>query len=155
MSVKSRALATLAAALVVVLLATNLPAARLTMALAICLLLPGLGWARRRRFGDLGDTVALAIVLSICMTVAVGTAMVLSGYWSPGWGLAVLAGIGLAGFVPARLLLDRAGAVVRLRIAGFADGGRPGRVGSPAGQVGSPAGPGSKQRSGGPAPQSP
>jgi hypothetical protein len=115
MSVKSRALATLAAGMVVVLLATNLPAARLAMALAVCLLLPGLGWARKRRFGDLGDTVALAIVLSICTTIAVGTAMAVSGYWSPGWGLAVLVGIGLAGFVPGRLLLDRAGAVIRLR----------------------------------------
>ena len=113
--------AVLGALLVLGLLATNLPAARVAFALATCLLLPGLGWARKMRFGDLGDTVALAVVLSICTTVAVGTAMVLSGSWSPEWGLAALAGVALAGFVPARLLLDRAGTAVRLRMAGFGD----------------------------------
>jgi hypothetical protein len=115
--------ALLGALLVVGLLATNLPAARVAFALAVCLLLPGFGWARKMRFGDVGDTVAMAIVLSICTTVAVGTAMAVSGSWSPEWGLAVLAGIGLAGFVPARLLAARAGAAVRLRRAGFRDDG--------------------------------
>lgn len=109
--------------LVVVLLATDLPAARMAFALALCLVLPGLGWARKLHYADLGDTLALACVLSICTTVAVGTVMVLSRAWSPIWGLAALAGIALAGFVPARLLLDRAGAAVRLRMAGLAEGG--------------------------------
>jgi hypothetical protein len=115
--------ALLGAALVVVLLAANLPAARMAGALAICLLLPGLGWARKMHFSDLGDTLALAILLSICMTVAVGTTMVLSRSWSLGWGLASLGGLALAGFVPAGLLLDRAAAAVRLRTARFADDG--------------------------------
>jgi hypothetical protein len=110
MSVKSRALTTLTAVLVVVLVATDLSAARMVGALVICLLLPGLGWARKMHFSDFGDTLALAIVLSICMTVAVGTTMALSRSWSLGWGLASLAGLALAGFIPARLLLDRAGA---------------------------------------------
>ena len=124
MSRRTRVLAALLGALLVVgLLATNLPAARVAFALAICLLLPGLGWARKMRFADLGDTIALAIVLSICVTVAVGTAMAMSGSWSLEWGLAALAGVALAGFVPARLLLDRAGAAVRLRMAGFGDDG--------------------------------
>ena len=124
MSRRTRVLAALLVALLVaVLLATNMAAARVAFALAICLLLPGLGWARKMRFADLGDTVALAIVLSICATVAAGTAMAVSGSWSPGWALAVLAGIALAGFVPARLLVDRASAAVRLRIAGFDDDG--------------------------------
>jgi hypothetical protein len=109
--------ALLGAALVIVLLTTNLPAARMAGALAICLLLPGLGWARKMQLSDLGDTLALATVLSICMTVAVGTTMVLSRSWSVGWGLASLAGLALAGFVPARLIADRTGAAVRLRIA--------------------------------------
>jgi hypothetical protein len=115
--------ALLGAALVVVLLAANLPAARMAGALAICLLLPGLGWARRMHFSDLGDTLALAILLSICMTVAVGTTMVLARSWSLGWGLASLGGLALAGFVPARLLLDRGAAAVRLRTVRFADDG--------------------------------
>ena len=73
-------------------------------------MLPGLGWARKMRFGDLGDTVALAVVLSICTTVAVGTAMAVSGTWSLGMGPGGAgAGVALAGFVPARLLVDRAG----------------------------------------------
>src|SRR4051812_39768644 len=116
------ALAAVASALLAAVLATNLPAARLTMALIACLLLPGLGWARRMHLGDLGDTLALAIVLSISMTVAVGTTMALSRSWSLGLGLASLAGLALAGFMPARLLLD-ASAVVRLWITGFADEG--------------------------------
>ena len=124
MSRRTRVLAVVLGALLVVgLLATNLPAARVAMALAACLLLPGLGWARKMRFGDLGDTVALAAVLSICTTIAVGTAMALSGSWSVGWGLAALAGVALAGFVPAQLLAGRAVAAVRLRMAGFGDDG--------------------------------
>jgi hypothetical protein len=103
--------------LVVLLLTTNLPAARVIGALVICLLLPGLGWARKMHFSDLGDTLALAIVLSICTTVAVGTTMAISDTWSLRWGLAALAGVALAGFVPAVLIADRTGAAVRLRIA--------------------------------------
>ena len=122
MSRRTQVLAALLGALLVVaLLAANLPAARMALALAICLLLPGLGWARKMRLADLGDTVALAIVLSICMTVAVGTAMAVSGSWSPKWGLATLAGVGLAGFVPARLLAARASAAVQRPRAGFAN----------------------------------
>jgi hypothetical protein len=116
-------LAALAGALLPVVLATNLPAARVTMALIACLLLPGLGWAQKMHFGDIGDTIALAVVLSICMTIGVATAMTVSDSWSLGWGLAALGGLAVAGFVPVRLLLDRAGAAVRLRIAGFADDG--------------------------------
>jgi hypothetical protein len=115
---RARVSAALLGVLLVVLLVTNdLPAARMAGAVAICLLLPGLGWARKMQLSDLGDTLALAIVLSICMTVAVGTTMVLSRSWSLGWGLASLAGLALAGFVPARLLLDRTGAAIRLRVA--------------------------------------
>ena len=108
-------LALLGALLVGVLLAINLPAARMIFALTICLLLPGLGWTRRVRSGDRGDTLALAIVLSTCMTVAVGTTMVLSRSWSLGWGLAALSGISVAGYLPIRPLLDRVRAAVRLQ----------------------------------------
>jgi hypothetical protein len=115
--------AILGASVGLVLLAVDLSVARVVFALAICLLLPGLGWARKMRYADLGDTLAMACVLSICTTVAVGTVMVLSRSWWPQWGLAVLAGIALVGFVPARQLLDRASAALRLRIAGFSDDG--------------------------------
>jgi hypothetical protein len=102
------------AVLVGVPLATNLPAARMIFALAICLLLPGLGWARKMRFGDLGDTLALAIVLSICMTVAVATPMVVFSSLSIGWGLTALSAMAVAGFLPIRQLLDRARTAIRL-----------------------------------------
>jgi hypothetical protein len=109
---RTRVLAALAGVLLIaVLLAVNLPAARMVFALAVCLLLPGLGWARKMRFGDLGDTVALAVALSICATVAIGTAMAVSGSWSPGWGLTVLGAIALVGFVPGRLLRPARGVV--------------------------------------------
>jgi hypothetical protein len=107
-------LASPSAVLVGVPLATNLPAARMIFALAICLLLPGLGWARKMRFGDLGDTLALAIVLSICMTVAVATPMVVFRFWSIGWGLTALSAMAVAGFLPIRQLLDRARTAIRL-----------------------------------------
>jgi hypothetical protein len=109
--------------LVAILLAIDLQATRAGLAVVGCLLLPGLGWARKMHYADLGDTLALASVLSICMTVAVGTTMVLSRSWSLAWGLAALGGLALVGFVPARLLLDRASAAVQLRIAGFSDDG--------------------------------
>jgi hypothetical protein len=115
--------ALLGALLVAVLLAIDLQVARAGLAVAGCLLLPGLGWARKMHYADVGDTLALASVLSICMTVAVGTTMVLSRSWSLEWGLAALGGLALVGFVPARLLLDRASAAVQLRIAGFSDDG--------------------------------
>ena len=119
MRLRTAVLAALIGALLPVVLASNLPAARVTLALVACLLLPGLGWAQKMHLGDIGDTLALAVVLSICMTIAVATAMAVADAWSLGWGLAALGGLAAAGFVPVRLLLDRAGAAVRLRIAGF------------------------------------
>jgi hypothetical protein len=116
-------LVALLGALFPVALVTSPAAVRVAFALAICLLLPGLGWARKMHFGDLGDTIALAVVLSICTTVAVGTVMAVSNSWSLGWGLAALGGVALIGFVPVRLLIDRAGAAVRLRVARFGDDG--------------------------------
>lgn len=112
-----------AAASAAVLVATDPATARVALAAAGCLLLPGLGWARKMRFGDLGDTVALALVLSICTTVAVGTAMAVAGAWSLGGGLAALALVALGGFLPARALANRATTAVRLRTGGPADDG--------------------------------
>ena len=117
---RTQVLAALLGAVLVVALLANLPAARVALALAVCLLLPGLGWARKMHFGDLGDTVALAVVLSVCTTIAVGTAMALTDHWSVGWGLLVLAGVTLAGFVPGQLLAGRTIAAVR---SGFGDDG--------------------------------
>jgi hypothetical protein len=123
MRLRTGVLAALVGALLPVVLATNPSATRVALALIACLLLPGLGWAQKMHLGDIGDTIALAVVLSICMTIAVATAMAVADSWSLGWGLAALGGLAVAGFMPVRLLLDRAGAAVRLRMAGFANDG--------------------------------
>jgi hypothetical protein len=65
-----------------------------------CLLCPGLGWAQRMRSGDLGDTLAIAAAVSICLTVAVGTAMALLAVWSPVAGFVVLSAAALLGLSP-------------------------------------------------------
>jgi hypothetical protein len=90
---------------------------RLAAVLALCVLLPGLGWARRLGPGDRGDTLALAVVLSLCATVAVSTAMVLADRWSWTLGAACLAGIAGLGFVPARRLLSGVGLRIRWRLS--------------------------------------
>ena len=64
--------------------------------------MPGYGWARRMRLKDRGDTLALTAVFSICATIAVGTAMAVTGWWSPVAGFAVLVLIALCGFMPFR-----------------------------------------------------
>lgn len=83
------------------------PALRMAAALLFCLLLPGYGWARRMRPGDWGDRLALALVLSICATVAVSTTMAVSRHWSTAWGLVVLGVISVTGFLPQGLLTER------------------------------------------------
>ena len=78
----------------------ELPALRMVLAVLVCLLLPGWGWARRFRTRDRGDTLALTVVLSICATVVVSTAMVVTARWSTLAGVLVLVAIGAAGLVP-------------------------------------------------------
>lgn len=67
---------------------------------AFCLLVPGYGWAHRMQLKDRGDTLAMTVVLSLCASVLVGTAMAVSGLWSPLAGLAILVLITLGGFAP-------------------------------------------------------
>jgi hypothetical protein len=114
----------LLAALLLALLALASPQGlRVGAAVVGCLLLPGLGWARQMRLGDRGDTLAMAVVVSICCTVAVGTGMAVSGAWSWAGGLAVLAVVTVTGFVPFAVLADRARAAAGRRIAAFGDDG--------------------------------
>jgi hypothetical protein len=96
---------------------------RVGAAVVGCLLLPGLGWARQMRLGDRGDTLAMAVVVSLCCTVAVGTGMAVSGAWSWAAGLAVLAVVTVTGFLPFAALADRARAATGRRIAAFGDDG--------------------------------
>jgi hypothetical protein len=88
-----------AVALVVVLM-SEVSAARVFGAALFCLVAPGCGWARRFSFNDRGDTLAVTLVISLCATIGVGTAMVVSGWWSPLAGFISLALITLAGFLP-------------------------------------------------------
>ncbi len=74
-----------------------------------CLVLPGLGWALRLRLRDPGDTLALTVVLSLCLTAIVATAQVVAGWWSPVGGLLALGGIAVLGFVPGLTVVERTG----------------------------------------------
>ena len=93
-------------------LALDAPAVRMAGALVACLVLPGLGWARRLRLKDLGDTIALTVVLSLSLTAVVATGMAVTGTWSPAGGLVILIAVTGLGFVPVRAVIVRAGVVV-------------------------------------------
>ncbi|HEY5981077.1 MAG TPA: hypothetical protein VIT41_15740, partial [Microlunatus sp.] len=111
-SVGVAGLAAVAAMVLALALALDAPAVRMTAALAGCLVLPGLGWARRLRLRDLGDTIALTVVLSLSITAVVATGMAVTGTWSAPVGLAVLAAATVVGLVPLRSVAVRAAVVV-------------------------------------------
>lgn len=90
----------IAAAAVLLVIASEFDWVRMVCAALFCLVVPGYGWARRMRLKDRGDTLALTAVFSICATVGVGTALAVSGWWSPPAGFAMLVLIALGGFVP-------------------------------------------------------
>lgn len=109
------AAAAVAAALLGVLLVL-VPGFRVICASAFCLLAPGSGWARRLSLDSRADRWAMALVLSICATVAVATAMVVAGLWSAVGGFVALGVITVAGFVPVdslRAFAARSGWAVR------------------------------------------
>lgn len=91
----------------------DLSSLRLAVALALCLLVPGLGWARKLRTSDLGDTLALSVALSLCATTAVATTMAVTARWSPWVGLVALGVVAVLGFLPQRRLLAATLRVVR------------------------------------------
>jgi hypothetical protein len=95
---------TLAAAVAVFallcILAVAVAEVRLVLMAAFCLLVPGYGWAHRMQLKDRGDTLAMTVVLSLCASVLVGTALAVSGLWSPLAGLIILVLITLGGFAP-------------------------------------------------------
>ena len=113
MSTRAAGLAGAGAVGLVALLLVDPPLGRLALAGVACLVLPGLGWARKMRLGDPGDTLALTLVLSVCATVGVGTAMALASAWSVGGGLAALGLVALSGFIPGRALAGDVAAGLR------------------------------------------
>jgi hypothetical protein len=112
-------------AAVIIVVAFGWTGLRLAGALALCLVLPGLGWARRMKPGDGGDTLALTVVLSVCATVTVSTTMVLLDRWSWTVGAGCLLAIAAIGFVPDRRLLGGVALRTRWRLStrriGFED----------------------------------
>jgi uncharacterized membrane protein len=92
----------LAVAIFVVLLAAAgwIGTLRLGLLTAACLVLPGLGWARRSQLRDVGDRLALVIGISICAVTVIGTVMAVTGRWSTPVGAAALLAVAAAGFVP-------------------------------------------------------
>jgi len=66
---------------------------------AACLLLPGLGWARRSQLRDAGDRLALAIAISISAVTVIGTIMAITGLWSASVGFIALLAVAVAGFL--------------------------------------------------------
>ena len=122
---------TVAAMALALALALDAPAVRMIAALAGCLVLPGLGWARRLRLRDLGDTIALTVVLSLSITAVVATGhgrdpFVVAG--RPAWRSSLRSTA--LGFIPVRAVVARAGVVVLGRTGprrGAAAGGRPRR----------------------------
>lgn len=95
-----------------VAVALDVHAVRVAAAVVGCLLLPGLGWARRLRLRDRGDQLALTVVLSLCSTAIVGTGMAVLGRWSPTVGGLILAAIAVLGFVPVQAAVVRVRAVL-------------------------------------------
>ena len=84
-------------------------AVRMAAVLLVCLVLPGWGWARRLRLKDLGDTLALTVVLSLSWTAVVATGMAVTGRWSVAGGFVALLAIGALGFVPAGVVVSQVG----------------------------------------------
>lgn len=91
----------IATLLFVVLLFTN-DQVRMIGAVLFCLLVPGFGWARRLPGNNRGDILALAVILSICATILLGTIMVVLHTWVPLNAFLILTAIGIAGFMPLR-----------------------------------------------------
>ncbi len=107
-----------AAALLVacVVLPAVWPPLRLGAAAFFCVLVPGSGWAwRLARTGRIlsADRLAVAVVLSLCATIAVATAMVVAAQWSVSVGMVVLGVVAAAGYVPWARWAGRAEPVLR------------------------------------------
>jgi hypothetical protein len=76
-----------------------LDVARIAVLLAFAVAVPGLGWAWRLGLPDKGDTLLLAITISVCLLVVVGEGMALLRLWSVQGGFLVLAAIAVLGVV--------------------------------------------------------
>lgn len=112
MTRKSAAYVLVGAAIVAfgALSAVIVDALRLPLTVACCLLLPGLGWARKAGRADAMDTVALAVLISMSATILVSTAMVVTNSWSTPGGVAVLVAFAVLGFVPFDRARSKSGA---------------------------------------------
>jgi hypothetical protein len=71
--------------------------ARIPVVVAFAVVVPGLGWAWRLRLSDTGDTLLLAVTISVCSLVVIGEGMALLRLWSVERGFLVLAAVALLG----------------------------------------------------------
>lgn len=97
-----RAILGLAAATLFLVLLVTVSEVRLISASAFCLLGPGYGWARRLPGHSPGDTLAMAVLLSICATILTATVMAVFGIWSALAGFGILVLFAITGWLPLR-----------------------------------------------------
>jgi hypothetical protein len=89
---------------VVLVAAGRIGTLRLVLVAAACLILPGLGWAFRSSLRDVGDKLALAIGISICVITLIGTTMAVTGRWSTSGGAIALLAVAITGFLSGGVL---------------------------------------------------
>ncbi len=73
---------------------------RASAAVLWVLIVPGLPWAVGMRLGDRGDTVAVAVAISLALGAVVGGGMAVLGAWSPVGAVLVLVGVSLCALLP-------------------------------------------------------
>lgn len=84
----------------VVALPVLVESTRVLYLVGACLVLPGAGWVYRWGGGDLGERIAVTLVISLAATILVATAMAATGTWTIVGGLVALAVVSVLGFVP-------------------------------------------------------
>jgi uncharacterized membrane protein len=95
------ALLVLVSTVVVVVLTVIAPAwLRVPAVVLWVLLVPGLPWAVRMELEDRGDTVAVAVAISMALATVVGGGMAALGTWSPLAAVLVLVLAALCALVP-------------------------------------------------------
>lgn len=75
------------------------PLLRVPVATAWALVIPGLAWARLLRAGDRGDTLTIAVVLSLAAGAVVGGLLALAGIWDAVAAFGLLAIVAVLGVV--------------------------------------------------------
>ncbi|WP_313811084.1 hypothetical protein [Glutamicibacter sp.] len=83
------------------LMAVEVAWVRVMLAVIFCVALPGSGWAVTMRLKDVGDTLAMSVMLSLSSTVLVATVMAVGDFFNVFLGFGILALITVAGVIAA------------------------------------------------------